>query len=214
MHPALLLSLLFANPQAGIDQLRRECVLPAEDAPEIQACRPISLAVVASRGASTYHAVLARVRPAPDYLPADAATYVQIWRLRSGAGRAELLWSHLPGDGWIDGPPRAYRSGEAIVLVVPVRIHGTGAITDDQAWLVETSGLRTVDTTSWVRDVKAPARYRLHQLSRIDWNTMTATAALAAPEDPNCCPSGGELKFRLRLQGDRVALRPGGQRIE
>lgn len=208
MYPALLVSLLLANPQAGIEQLRRECVLPAEDAPEIRECRPMSVAVVATQGASAYYVVLARVRPAPEYLPADAATYAQIWRLRSGQRRAELQWSYLPGDGWIDGPPRAYRFGEATVLVVPARLHGTGAITNDHAWLVESAGLRAIDTTSWVRDVQAPARYRLHKLSRIDWDTMTAGAALAAPEDPNCCPSGGELTFRLRLRGDRVLLLP------
>lgn len=61
---------------------------------------------------------------------------------------------------------------------------------------------------SWVSDLgkRLPRGLRITHGIYPDFATMTAKSDLWRADDPNCCPTGGTVSIRLRLEGDRIVL--------
>jgi hypothetical protein len=124
------------------------------------------------------------------------------------------FWSshYWPGIGWFDTPYLARHAKYGEFLVIPGRYAGTGSFTDDhvfmprmgRGWTPIRAG-QTEDggAAPWVGQLidRLPPGLGIWKGIRIDYTSLTGTTAVWRDGDANCCPSGGELWFRLRVTG-------------
>ncbi len=81
----------------------------------------------------------------------------------------------------------------------------------DEYWLWRDGDLLQVDTNAWFRSarerLRLPAGYSLNGISNLAQAlpTLTYDASIWGPEDPDCCPSGGEV--RIHFEWEDLTLR-------
>jgi len=105
--------------------------------------------------------------------------------------------------------PEMVETPSGPLLVVPVRIDGTGAGNASEYFLRTGAGWTPVEGHAWVEDLaeQVPKGYFLAKGIWPDLAAMTAVVPLYRARDPNCCPSGGEAHIVLGLQANRMVLK-------
>ncbi len=106
-------------------------------------------------------------------------------------------------------PPMIHQTAQGLLLDLPVRVQGTGNFNDSDLFLFQGEQWRPVDIESWQDDLakRLPKGRQIWKGIWPDWQTLTASAALYAPKDANCCPSAGSVAITLSLVGTRIAIK-------
>jgi hypothetical protein len=123
-----------------------------------------------------------------------------------GAGEAEVVlhWSTDRREQFLD-TVMAVPTAPGLLLELTVCVNGTGGCGQDYFRLAS-NRWRAV-SQAFIADLVArlPAGHSLHKGRRLDLATLSGVWPVAAPGDPNCCPTY-EIEFRLRLDGDTLRL--------
>jgi hypothetical protein len=154
--------------------------------------------------------------PLADHQPYNN-TAVTISRA-DGPGQPPFWSAHYwPGTAWFETPYLARHPEYGEFLVVPSRYAGTGGFTEDHVFMPsQTHGWTRIRSAAfdpetgkgWLDGLKAglPPGHGIWKGIRVDYTTLTGTTAVWRDSDANCCPSGGELWFRLRITGPDVGF--------
>jgi hypothetical protein len=99
----------------------------------------------------------------------------------------------------------AVRRPEGVVLELLACLNGTGGCLRE--YLLLRPGRLDVVAQPFVAEMQAllPAGLHLHKGMTLDLATLSGVWPVAAPEDPNCCPSR-ELAFEVRFVGTALEL--------
>lgn len=132
---------------------------------------------------------------------------------------APPFWSahYWLGVAWFETPYLARNPEYGEFLVVPGRYAGTGSFIEDHLFLanhgrgwteIRAAGLDPETGAGWIRGLKSylPPGHGLWKGIRVDYATLTGRSAVWRGDDANCCPSGGEIRFRLRVAGPEPRL--------
>lgn len=127
------------------------------------------------------------------------------------------FWStyYWLGTAWFETPYLARHPEYGELLVVPGRYTGTGSFSEDHVFMpnhgrgwtrIRAAAFDPEAGKGWLDGLKRhlPPGHGIWKGIRVDYATLTGTTAVWRDADANCCPSGGELWFRLRITG------PGG----
>jgi hypothetical protein len=138
--------------------------------------------------------------------------------LAGNSGQAPFWSAHYQqGVGWFETPFLARHAKYGEFLVVPGRYAGTGSFTEDHVFMptmgrgwtpIRAGQTEDGDVAPWVKQLAGylPPGHGIWKGIRVDYTTLTGTTAVWRDSDANCCPSGGELWFRLRITGPEVGL--------
>jgi len=143
----------------------------------------------------------------------DVAPYHNTAVTLSRAGAADeapfFAAHYWLGVAWFETPYLARNARHGEFLVVPGRYTGTGSFVDDHVFVAAGSGWSEMRNSQsedgaappWVSQLMArlPPHHGLWKGIRIDYSTLTGSSPVWRDGDGNCCPSGGEIRFRLRL---------------
>ena len=163
-----------------------------------------------------YRLTAAGEAPNPRY---DAPPYNQVAVTLRLARRTADFWAahYWLAMGWFE-PPRIVlndRYGE--LLVVPGRLAGSGALIEDRVFMatmaagwhqIAAQQLNPETGRGWANEL-AQHLPRDHYIAKgiaLDYATLTGATVVWRFRDPNCCPTGGRLRFRLELVGDDLRL--------
>ncbi len=120
------------------------------------------------------------------------------------------------GEGWsvfdsgFDGFFEAPRLNPENVLHIPGYSQGTGAFNMDRLYRLEEDGTTwtPIDMNNWLEGVQLPDDLEIWKGVAFDfsnpWSGYFAISGLWAPDDGNCCPSGGEARIKLDIVDDKV----------
>lgn len=151
----------------------------------------------------------------------DAPPYNQTAVTLSLAARPDAppFWSgwYLQGVAWFETPYLAKHKKWGEFLVVPGRYAGTGSFTENHVFMPNHAGGWTEiragqaedgGTEKWVRQLLAalPEGHGIWKGIRVDYATLSGTTPVWRDGDANCCPSGGELWFRLTITGPEIGF--------
>jgi len=158
--------------------------------------------------------------PSPLY---DVQPYNQVAVTLAPADRPDrVFWTgdFWPGEGWFEAPFLAANPDHGELLVVPGRYTGTGAFVEDRLFLpaggrwkpVAASQFEQDSARGWLDGLTSylPPGGGIWKGVAVDYATLTGSTAVWLPTDANCCPSGGEIRFRLRIAGEPPALEVAG----
>jgi len=166
-------------------------------------CKVVGIDSLGGSGAPTY--LFGRYLSSTTY----QETENEIWTCESDAAvllEASSDSSVVPV--WEDATERTFEfirgarmadHGRASIVAVQYCLNGTGGCTDNL--LLRRDGVwRFLDRDSTWNSVYAqlPTGYRIHKSPAIDVENLTWEQHIAAPDDPNCCPSG-RILFDLDL---------------
>ena len=117
---------------------------------------------------------------------------------------------------WFEPPYLATNPDYGEILVVPGRYAGTGGFIEDRVflpddakrWIEIGGGVNAENGTGWPDGLKAylPPGHGLWKGILVDYATLTGVTAVWREGDANCCPSGGEIAFRLHIAGPEPHL--------
>ncbi len=124
---------------------------------------------------------------------------------------------YWPGTAWFEAPHLARHVKYGEFLVVPGRYAGTGSFVEDRVfmptmgrgWMQIRAAPLDPDTgAGWFNSLVArlPPGHGIWKGIRVDYATLTGTTPVWRENDGNCCPTGGELSFRLRIAGPDLHL--------
>ena len=116
---------------------------------------------------------------------------------------------------WFETPYLARHAKYGEFLVVPGRYAGTGSLVEDHVFMPtmgrgwhpiraapfdpETGDGSLAGLTAYL-----PPDHGIWKGIRVDYTTLTGTTDVWRDSDANCCPSGGEIWFRLRIAGPEI----------
>jgi uncharacterized protein len=97
------------------------------------------------------------------------------------------------------------------VLHIPGVVSGTGSynVSNYYIWDEQAKVWMDLDTTSWLKDVEKLAKggtYLSHGVWP-DLKTMTVELSLSREDDPNCCPTGGEVIVALGIKDNAFIIK-------
>ena len=133
--------------------------------------------------------------------------------LADNPGQPPFWSSHYwQGVGWFETPHLARHAKYGEFLVVPGRFTGTGSLVEDHVFMptagrgwtpIRAAAFDPETGQGWLAALiaKLPPGHGIWKGIRVDYVTLTGTTAVWRDGDGNCCPSGGELWFRLRITG-------------
>ena len=121
------------------------------------------------------------------------------------------------GLAWFETPYLALNAKYGELLIVPGRYAGTGSFVEDWVFMPNHGrgwtriGAAAFDPETgggWIAGLKPhlPPGHGIWKGIRVDYATLTGSSAVWREGDANCCPSGGEIRFRLRVAGPEVRL--------
>ena len=226
LHPAgpcLALCLAFTAP--ALAQEGCPAALAADLQREAPACELMSQGELRSGlGNSNVAYRLYRWVPTLEDTPSilfDSPPYYNtaITLSRAGNPGQAPFWSsyYWQGVAWFETPYFARHAKYGEFLVVPGRVAGTGSFIDDRV-LMPTMGRGWVAVRAapfdpetgdgWLAGLTAhlPPGHGIWKGIRVDYATLTGTTAVWRDGDANCCPSGGEVWFRLWIAGPEIGF--------
>jgi hypothetical protein len=105
--------------------------------------------------------------------------------------------------------PQLIPSQQGMLLLIPIRVDGTGAGNVSELYIRENGHWISIDTESWRKDLdsKIPKGLQIWKGIWPDYRTMTAEAGLYKEGDTNCCPTGGKVLIRLDLVQHSILLK-------
>ena len=219
--PALLLAgLLFP---AGAFAQDDPCADPARVEPAY--CAPgIEVTLGEAGGAFVRYQLYAFY----EWLPGDLRTPTHVLdaeapysqsAIRLYDGNDRLIWTleRDVGEAWIEAPYLVRHATYGTFLVVPVHFLGAGSGPDDRLFLWRAGAWQEIDASprdrltgrpGWLDAAEAllPSGQRLLRAPRIDVATMTATGEVWLPSDRACCPTGGTVTLRFRIEADALTV--------
>ncbi|HSF96877.1 MAG TPA: hypothetical protein VLA52_17760 [Thermohalobaculum sp.] len=121
------------------------------------------------------------------------------------------------GIAWFETPYLAHNQKYGEFLVVPGRFAGTGSFLDDRVFLpnhgrgwtrIGAAGLDPETGAGWIDGLRPhlPPGHGIWKGISVDYATLTGSSAVWRDGDANCCPSGGEIRFRLQVAGPNLRL--------
>jgi len=124
---------------------------------------------------------------------------------------------YWPGTAWFEAPYLARHIKYGEFLVVPGRYAGTGNFVEDRVFMptmgrgwmqIRAAPLDPKTGAGWFDALVAhlPPGHGVWKGIRVDYSTLTGTTAVWRDGDANCCPSGGELWFRLKVTGPDIGF--------
>jgi hypothetical protein len=129
------------------------------------------------------------------------------------------FWSayYWLGLAWFETPYLVRHPEYGEILVVPGRYAGTGGFIEDHVFLpnhargwtqIHASGFDPDTGGGWIEGLKPylPPGHGIWKGIHVDYATLTGSSAVWRDGDANCCPSGGEIWFRLRVAGPEPRL--------
>lgn len=129
-----------------------------------------------------------------------------------------LWWSYYwLGEAWFETPYLATHPQWGEFLIVPGRYTGTGSFVEDRVLMpdhgrgwteVRAASLDMETGDGWISGLKTylPPGHGIWKGILVDYSTLAGTTRVWRDGDANCCPSGGEIRFRLGIAGDPPAL--------
>lgn len=125
-----------------------------------------------------------------------------------GSTTTPLVWTQDVGVAFYDAPKVA-RSPDGELLILGGALSGTGGY-NIEVVLQRTGRGRWVeiDSQGWVDKLPAqlPRGMGVWKGVYPNYDTLTATTALWKDADANCCPTGGRVAVKLRLEGDSLVI--------
>lgn len=103
-------------------------------------------------------------------------------------------------------PAEAHESPSGRLIRIPLRFSGTGGFNGDIYFLREGGAWREVDASSWLATLRLPPGHNVWKGVVIDPRDFSARSSVWREGDGNCCPSGGEVRVRLRIEGRVFAI--------
>jgi len=102
-------------------------------------------------------------------------------------------------------------------LVVPGRYAGTGSLVEDHVFMptagrtwteIGAAQLDQKNGDGWLRQLQSylPEGHYIAKGVRVDYATLTGETTVWRRDDPNCCPSGGRIRFTLKVAGPEPSL--------
>jgi uncharacterized protein len=125
----------------------------------------------------------------------------------AGAGRLRpVMWNFQ--DGAFFDEPAIMSTPAGKLLWLPATDDGTGVFNEDLLYRWADTHWRDVDITSWKADLakRLPANRQVWKGVPYDFAHLQATTHLWAPDDGNCCPTGGQATVTFKLAGDKLAI--------
>lgn len=122
-------------------------------------------------------------------------------------GRVDSTWGlSFFGDVWL-GEAKLIEPAEQTLLLIPVRLPGTGAYREDFLFAWKGTHWQEVDTQSWRKAITLPPCYGIWKGPSIDFEALTLKSDVWIEGDGNCCGSGGTLSVAFHIVNDvlRVA---------
>lgn len=224
---ALMAALLAGTPAAA----RAECPadLARDRATEAPECRLVAEGLLRSgQGNGDVDWRLYRWVPTAGEAPSalyDTPPYNQTAVTLSLAARPTEppFWSayYEMGLAWFEPPYLAHNPNYGEFLIVPGRYTGTGSFIEDRVFLpnhgrgwtrIGAAAFDPESRTGWIDGLKAhlPEGHGIWKGIRVDYAALTGSSAVWREGDANCCPSGGEISFRLRVAGPEPHLEVAG----
>lgn len=104
--------------------------------------------------------------------------------------------------------PEIIESSAGTVLVVPIRVDGTGSGNESEYYLRQEGIWLRLDATSWLQELRRriPEQFGMWKGLWPDLRTMTAKTGLYRPDDANCCPTGGEIRVQLTIRDGALVI--------
>jgi len=91
-------------------------------------------------------------------------------------------------------------------LHIPVRYQGSGALREDRLFHWRQDHWQEIDTRQWMDAIELPPCYGIWKGPRIDFEKLSFVSGVWIEGDGNCCPSGGEIRIRLAIEGERLTI--------
>ena len=194
---AVLRARLFAIP-TGNDC--RRVVIPEADVSE--PCKVVSRGTVANTPGPRLEFLVQAYGKAKD----DPRAVAQIVFAPDVKGPGSVV--AVLSEGMSYDPPAIVQTSGATLLHVLGRSGGTGDFPARALFVWRDQTWHRVNTSAWIADLKKrlPRGLNVDHGIYPDFAAMTAKTDLWRSDDPNCCPSGGTVAVRLRLDGDRIVL--------
>jgi hypothetical protein len=136
-----------------------------------------------------------------------SAIFVQ----KGNSPQARLLFERASEDIgiYVYDKPEFIRSQYGTLLLIPIRLDGTGAGNVSELYIREDDHWASIDTESWMKDLdsKIPKGLQIWKGIWPDYRTMTAETGVYREGDANCCPTGGKVLIRLDLANHSIVLK-------
>lgn len=128
---------------------------------------------------------------------------------RKETGVVEMFHEHVADSGSYFDAPYINTNEYGNLLTLPVRVSGTGNFNDNDYFIRGQDRWVLMDTQSWLEDLNQRIPSGLAILKGVEPNiaSLTASANLYRPEDPNCCPTGGSADISLGIAGNRLTIK-------
>jgi len=99
----------------------------------------------------------------------------------------------------------ALPTAQGLLMELTVCLNGTGGCAQDYLRLAAGRWRTVIQAYVTALHARLPAEHSLHKGRQLDLATLRGVWPVAAPGDPNCCPSF-EIAFQVRLDGDTMRL--------
>lgn len=146
---------------------------------------------------------------APPYYQTAAALYFEGTADPARFGPTDL------GDSWFDTQKLINANGVREVVLVRQLFAGTGAfitdhlfVRDGDRWMRLAPSLDLETMQGFVAELsgRLPEGLAIWKGVAVDYSSLTGTSSLWRADDANCCPSGGTVRFTLKLDREKMAF--------
>jgi hypothetical protein len=210
----------------SVEWLRGNC-LPLKDryidSPDKTVeCRVNRFGALVSIGGTRYHFCLYRwlirfgedaagAGDIYDKFPYNSTAVVILGMPEDGRQPRPLFSFHnegMIGVSWFE-EPKVIENEYGKILVIPERLSGTGAGTNDRFLIWMRGRWQKIDSGSWRKDLaaKLPEGHGVWKGIHVDIKTMKFQSPLWRDGDANCCPTGGKVLVDLTLKDRRFEIR-------
>ncbi len=191
------------------DAVDHACIALAASVPtQVSHCRMTGNGAFGNIGSESFHYALYCLDDAPAESGRCEMGGIALFT-RDAPGKRITRW-HLSSDdsGNIFTAPRIISTAHGLLLDMPVGIPGTGNFNASKLFLRQGSRWVPIDNTSWEKDLarRLPAGLAVWKGIWPDLRKMEAISSLYREKDGNCCPTGGSVKIKLSLKGQRLSL--------
>ena len=202
--------------QYSLNDLRQSCVTPPPPGlePSLLTCSLDKVDVLAG-GRFAYQVQLWASPPVADGAHRHVQSATVVLERNSNvpgndAGQHLRLVAWATSDDTSTAEPVYIRGNGGEFLHIPVTSNGSGAANEDVAFrrVHKEDRWQDIDVFRWQNEVdgRMPRGLTAMRGYNLDLANLRATTTAARPQDPSCCPTGGNVIVQLALRGDQLIV--------
>jgi hypothetical protein len=113
-----------------------------------------------------------------------------------------MVWGLAGEEGIFIEKAAVLRKPQGTFFHICVGYTGTGAMREDVLLQWKGAYWQEIDTTSWSKVITLPPCYGLWKGPFLDFESLSLDMSVWINGDGNCCPTGGRLKVKFKIEGD------------